>query len=272
MAPVSFSTAWDETNALVRREAALLVPVALALIVLPGVLLDQIWPAPDAAKVAAGTFEPALLANPINLLITLFASLVLTLLALRPGISVAEAMRAAAARFAVAVGASMLMGVAFALLVMPAMPVIVGGAGAVQRLNPAFALLLSIYLIAVAAGLFYAVVRLLLLNTVAAAERLGVFATLARSWELTRGLFWRLLGFIAIFIAASVIASAAVVAAGGTLFLALGRLVGDEGIGRLLLDMLRGVVSAGFLAWLYLMLANLYRQLAVRAAESKSGI
>lgn len=270
MPPVSFSRAWDETAALVRREAGLLVPVALALIVLPGVLLDQVRPAsaPLPAAPPAG-FEPAMLANLANLLVTLFASLVLTLLALRPGISVSEAMGAALRRFGVAVSASLLLGLGFALLVAPAMPIVLGGEGAVQRLNPAFALLLLVYLVGVAVGLLFALVRLLLLNTVVAAEPLGVFATLARSWELTRGLFWRMLGFLGLFVLASMVASVAVVAGGGTVLLGLGRLLGDEALGRLLLDLLRGLANAAFVTWLYLMLANVYRQLA---AGSNSGI
>ncbi|WP_156679546.1 hypothetical protein [Sphingomonas profundi] len=274
MAPVSFSTAWDDTNAIVRREAALLVPVALALIVLPGVVLDRVRPsaAVMAKGAAAGAFEPALLANPLNLLVTLFASLVLSLLALRPGISVAEAMREAGGRFPVAVGSSLLLGIGFALVAAPALPIVLGGEGAVQRLNPAFALLLLLYLVAIALGLVFAMVRLLLLNTVAVGERRGVFATIARSWEMTRGLFWRLLGFVLLFVAASVIAAVAVVTAGGTVLLALGRLLGDEALGRLLLDLLRGLANAAFLTWFYVMLANLYRQLAGRSAGSKSGI
>ena len=268
MAGISLSAAWDETNRLIRREAALLVPVALALIVLPGVLLDQIRPAATAMPTPGAAFQPAMLASPASLMITLYASLVLTLLALRPGISVSEALRGGLRRFGVAAGASLLLGVGFALLIAPALPVIVGGERAVQTMNPALALLLSLYLIAVSVALVYVLVRLLLLNTVAAAEELGVFATIARSWELTRGLFVRLIGFVALFVLVSAIAGLAVVAGGGTVLIAFGRLLGDEGIGRLLLDILRDLANAAFVTWLYLMLAAIYRQVA----GSKSGI
>ena len=269
MAGISLSAAWDETNRLIRREATLLVPVALALIVLPSVVLDQFRPDAVALPAADTAFRAAMLANPASLLITLYASLVLTLLALRPGISVAEALRGALRRFGVAAGASLLLGVAFALLIAPALPVIVGGERAVRTMNPAFALLLSLYLIAVSVALVYVLVRLLLLNTVAAAERLGVFATVARSWELTRGLFVRLIGFIAMFVLVSAVAGIAVVTGGGTVLLGLGRLLGDEGIGRLLLDIVRDLANAVFVTWLYLMLAAIYRQVA---AGSKSAI
>jgi hypothetical protein len=270
MASISISKAWDETNALVRREATLLVPVALALIALPGVLLAQVRPV-TAARSATDAMlsQPAMLANAISLLITLFASLVLTLLALRPGISVAEAIRGALPRFPVAIGASLLLGVGFALLVVPAMPLLTGGNAAVQRLSPAVAMLLLLYLCAILALLLYGLVRLLLLNTVAAVEQLGVIATVKRSWALTRGLVLRLLGFVALFLALSVVVSFAVVAAGGTVLIGLGRLLGDEALGRLLLDLLTGFVNAGFVAWLYLMLAAIYRQIV---AGSSKGI
>lgn len=268
MASISISKAWDDTNALVRREAALLVPVALALIGLPGVLLAQLRPV-AAGKGAAAMMlsQPAMLANGLSLLVTLFASLVLTLLALRPGISVAEAMRAALMRFPVAIGASLLLGLGFALLVTPAMPLLTGGEAAVQRLNPGVALLLLVYLCAVLSLLLYGLVRLLLLNTVAATEGLGVIATIRRAWALTRGVMLRLLGFVAIFLALSVIVSFAVVAAGGTVLVALGRLIGDEALGRLLLDLIASAVNAGFVGWLYLMLAAIYRQLVTSSSK-----
>ena len=272
MAAISISTAWDETNALIRREAGLLVPVALALIALPGVLLDQLLPPPATAASAAAMMTPSVaLANALGLLVTLFASLVLTMLALRPGISVAEALRGALHRFFVALGSSLLLGLGFALLIAPAMPLLTGGPAAVQRLNPALALLLLIYLCVVAFAMIYGLVRLLLLNTVAAAERRGVFATVARAWELTRGRVVRLLGFVAVFLAATAIVGFAVVAAGGTIFLTLGRLIGDEALGMLLLDIVRGIANAAFVTWLYLMLAAIYRQL-VAPAGSSSGI
>jgi hypothetical protein len=254
MASISISKAWDETNGLVRREAALLVPVALALIALPGVLLAQVRPVATAQSATTIMMsQQAMLANAVGLLITLFASLVLTLLALRPGISVAEAMRAALLRFPIALGAS---------LVTPVMPLLTGGEAAVQRLSPGFALLLLGYLCAIMGLLLYGLVRLLLLNTVAAAERLGVIATIRRSWALTRGIVSRLLGFVVLFLALSVIVSFAVVAAGGTVLVGLGRLLGDEALGRLLLDLVTNVVNAGFVGWLYLMLAAIYRQVA----------
>lgn len=270
MASISISKAWEETGALVRREASLLVPVALALIALPGVLLAQVRPAVDAKTATEAMFaQSAMLANGLGLLMTLFASLVLSLLALRPGISVAEALRGALPRFPVALGASLLLGVGFALLLMPVMPLLTGGEAAVQRLGPPMALLLLLYLCALTALLLYGVVRLLLLNTVAAVEQLGVIATVKRSWALTRGVALRLLGFVALFLALSVIVSFAVVAAGGTVLIGLGRLLGDEALGRLLLDLVANVVNAGFVAWLYLMLASIYRQLV---AGSSRGI
>jgi hypothetical protein len=271
VASISISKAWDETNALVRREAALLVPVALALITLPGVLIEQLRPAGDAIGAAAMLSQRAMLANGAGLLATLFASLVLTLLALRPGISVAEAMRGAVPRFPIAVGASLLLGLGLALLVAPVMPLLTGGEAAVQRLNPALALLLLIYLCTIMVVLLYGVVRLLLLNTVAAAEPLGVFATVVRSWALTRGIVSRLLGFVALFLALSLIVGFAAVAAGGTVLLGLGRLLGDEALGRLLLDIVASLVNTAFVTWLYLMLAAIYRQLG-GSAGSNNGI
>ncbi|TVV75041.1 hypothetical protein [Sphingomonas solaris] len=269
MASISISAAWEEANALARREAGLLAPVALALIVLPTVLMDQLRPVATAGAAATGV-DPGVLANPVSLLATLFASLVISLLALGRGISVGEAFRAAARRLAVAVGASVLLGLGFAMLALPAMPLLVGGEAAVQKLNPALALLLLLYCIAVMIALLFMLVRLLLLNTVAAAEPLGVIATVRRSWALTQGMFWRLLGVIAAFFAASVVASVAVVAAGGTVLLGLGRLLGDPDLGRLLLSILAATVNAGFVTWLYLMLACVYRQLVAGPARTGS--
>lgn len=273
MARISISRAFEEANALLRREAALLVPVALALIALPAVVSDMVGPTltPAAATPATQGLTVGALVGPLGLLLTLLASLVVSVLALRPGTSVGEAFGVGFRRLGVAVGSSLLAGLCVVLLVAPALPLMLGGEAAVRRLNPAFSLLLAIYLLAATAAVLFLMVRLLLLNTVVAAERLGAFASIARAWELTRGLFWRLSGFVLVFLIASVVVSFAVVAAGGSVGLLIGRLLGDPALGRLLVSLLLGVANALFLTWLYVMLACLYRQVA-GVAGSSSGI
>lgn len=271
MSGISLSRAFEEANALTRREAGLLTPVALALIVLPAIVIDLLHggvPVSPAAAAAQG-FQPAMLANPVGLLLTLLASLVISLLALRPAISVREAFGIGARRLGIAAGTSILLGVGLALVAVPAIPLMMGGQAAVQRLNPAVSLLLLLYMAAALAVLVFVLVRLLLLNTVIAVEREGLLASIRRAWRLTHGMFWRLLGLAAAFLAASLIATLAVVTAGGVVFLTLGRVLGDPDLGRLLASIVASVVNAAFLTWLYVMLACVYRQVAGAAGSSR---
>ena len=104
---MSIGKAWEEA-----RESSLLFPVALLFVALPGLILQEMTP-PELAKwnlaestmpQVPGSFWLAML---LAVIIIWFGSLTLFALALRPGISVGEALRLSFARLPVLLGVAL---------------------------------------------------------------------------------------------------------------------------------------------------------------------
>src|SRR6476469_7505320 len=103
MAKLSISQAWDETRAILASDGQLIAAVALALFVLPGIVLNVAVP-----KMPAGQMrEPGawMLIALVVLLITLVGQLAVARLALGPHIAVGEAIAQGARRLPSYVGA-----------------------------------------------------------------------------------------------------------------------------------------------------------------------
>ncbi|ARS27191.1 hypothetical protein [Sphingomonas sp. KC8] len=253
---VSITAAWDDARRFVAREAALLVPVALTLLVVPGALLELVTPR-DPAQAAAG---PWLLSLPVLLFMTLLASLTITRMALAGGVSVGEALAAALRRLPVALGASLVLGLAALLAFMPVAPMM-PAAGGVPQVGAGTALILMIYLALLTGGVFYVGVRLLLVNVVVMAEPVGVVAALKRCFMLSKGYFPKLAGLLLLFAVTSLVVGSAVSLAGGVVFVGLGKLMGLEALGRLLLALFSGAANAALSVYFIATLAMVYRQI-----------
>jgi hypothetical protein len=103
---------------------------------------------------------------------------------------------------------------------------------------------------------------MVLFNPIAVNEPLGPIALLKRSWELTRGRFWKLLAFLAVVVIVSLVVTIAVSATIGiVLTLLLGRPDESE-IARLLLLIVSGLVSTVVSVFTLVTLARLYAKIA----------
>ena len=131
MANISIGKAWEETLPFVAREASLLFPVALLFIALPFVILGEMTPkgladwsaAPNGPMptVPASYWWALVLA----VVLVWFGSLTVIALALRPGISVAEALKLALHRLPVLIGTNVLAGfLLFAVILLVSIPLI----------------------------------------------------------------------------------------------------------------------------------------------------
>jgi hypothetical protein len=108
----------------------------------------------------------------------------------------------------------------------------------------------------------------LLLVPVAAAEPGGAIALLKRSWQLTKGVWWRLTAFLAVFFIASILASRAIgYALGGVLLLVAGP-IKPMALSALILAAALALVGAAFTALFSIMLARIYVQLSGHASAS----
>lgn len=262
MATMSIGKAWEEAVALVAREAALLFPVALLFVALPGLILQEMTPPQLQAWFAAPKTDtiPAMppgfaLAMLLTIVLIWFGSLALFALALRPGISVGEALRMSVARLPVLIGTALVVVAAVVAAFVAVALVGVVFSLASKQLSAAFGLLLGLGGVGL---IFFASIRLVLLNPVVIDGRLGVMESLRRAWALTRGYFWRLFGFLVIVMLLSTVAGSAAQAVIGL----LGGLVAGPDGARLAGGLAGAAVSSIVQVYMLVMLARLYRQAA----------
>jgi hypothetical protein len=236
---MNLSAAWDETAAFARREARLLFPLAFLCLALPAAIVQAA--APVTALGAAPRPGLWLAALPVLLCASLIGALAISALALG---------RAPRAAFGVAMRR-------FPALLGAAVPVLLGGS--LLMLSAA----LSVYaLLAALPLMLFFWVRLILLTPAAAAGKGGPIALIRRSWALTGGHFWPLLGFVLLAIVVSLVVLIAAGAIGGLLVtLVLGR--PEPGSAAMLLTLLGAALLQAVIGGLFTaFVARLYAQLA----------
>ena len=250
---LSVSTAWDETASFARREARLLFPIAFLLLSLPAAIVRAIAPAAGAGDLPRAGLWLATL--PILLCVSLIGALAISALALGHAAGAGAAFRLAAGRFAALLGAAVLVVLGGALVAVPVFLL----AGLIGSHGPAYAALPVLAMLPV--YLFFWV-RLMLMTPAACAEAIGPIALIRRSWNLTSGHFWPLLGFVLLVTIVSLVVLAALGAIGGILImLAAGR--PEPGNVAMLLILIgaalvQAVISGLFTAFV----ARIYAQLA----------
>ncbi len=262
MAKLSVSKAWDETRGIIARDGGLLMTIALALFVLPGVISDLVTPeAPPGQFPPVGYWTAITL---VALLIALVGQLAVIRLATGSRVTVGEAIGDGARRAPAYFAASL----------MWLLPFLIAGAlllGMVSRNPEDVPPATAIALILLVCVLLYFAIRMLMTSAVASAESANPVAIVKRSWELTRGNWLRLFGFFLVFLFGAII----VVAAVGSIIGIFARLVlgGVEPmtVGALVVALVSQIVSAAMSVLLMLMIARIYVQLAGRG-EAEAGV
>ena len=262
MANLSITTAWNEAMEFFKREAGLILPVAFLLLALPQALLQIAMPAPPVpgARPEGGLW---LLLVPLVIAASMIGSIAITWLALRPGASVGEALQVGLRRFIILFAASLLIAIAAAIVFVPTL-MIVGGASTMNTggdpaaLTGSALLVLFIFMLA----FIFLWIRLMLMTPVTSAEPLSPIGIIRRSWELTAGHFWKLLGFVILLFIVAIVISVVVRAIFGILLFAL---VGQPELGSLsmnLLTIVSALVQSVFGAIFATLLARIYVQLS----------
>lgn len=262
MAKVSISQAWDETRAVLARDGKLIASVALALLVLPGVVLNVLLP--NGVSIGTGQQATWVVLGVIVLILTFIGQLSVLRLAMGPHIAVGEAIRHAAVRALPFIGAFLLWVVPF--LVLGSIPY------QIIRSHPAEASTTAgVGLLALMALAMFLAIRLLLIGPVASAEQGGSLRIIRRSWDLTEGNWWRLFGFVLIFaIGAMVLILAVSNGLGLVARLTIGR-VTPLSVGGLVLVLVAQVLTAAIYVVLFVMQARIYSQLAANR-EGTGGV
>ena len=264
MRRLSISRAWDETKSVIARDGRLLVAVALALVVLPQTIMGVVGlpMEPEAAAISSLVYFAVLL-------IGLAAQVALNRLAIGPSVTVGGAIGRGFSRLLPLVAAFILF-VFLLVLVMMLITVPLTAAGLVTlpeagHTPPPWLIMLMILTLAIG----FAVLQLAI--PVAAAEQGGPIHLFKRSWELARGSYLPLLGFIMFILVSIVILGLAVRSVFGSIvILSLGKPVAGS-MSALVLSLIAGIVQAAFTVVSAVMLARIYVQLAGRG-ETDAGL
>lgn len=176
-------------------------------------------------------------------------------LALGPSASVREAIGQGFKRLPAAFAAILIFVVPITLIAAPILPPIMASPGNPPAREASLFLLLCV-------AAFVAGARLVVLAMpLAVAEKLNPFVLLKRSWTLTKGHWWRLMGFLLVyFIAAGIALRAAMFVISPLLVLLTGE-IEPLTLSALILAIVMSSVSAVFDVILSIMQARMYAQL-----------
>ncbi len=264
MRRLSISRAWEETKSVIARDGRLLVSVALALVVLPQTIMGVVGlpMGPEAAAISSLVYLAVLL-------IGLASQVALNRLAIGPSVTVGGAIGRGFARLVPLVAAYFLF-VCVLVLAMMLITVPLTAAGVVTlpaagHTPPPWLILLMIIMLAFG----FAIVQLAI--PIAAAEQGGPIHLFKRSWQLSRGSYLPLLGFVLFILVSIVILGLAVRSVVGSLVIvSLGKPVAGS-MSALVLSLIAATVQAAFTVVSAVMLARIYAQLAGRG-ETDSGL
>lgn len=267
MSSLSISAAWDEAKAVLVRDGRLYMSVALALIVLPQVVLAVVGS--PVGQDATGTARIVYIAV---ILLGLVAQIALCRLAIGPAVTVGDSISLGLVRL-VPVFFVLLVSFLAMALVVALLSVVLSAAGVVVMRSPGQPAPAVILLLLLVGALVFVILQLVV--PVAAAETGNPLRLASRSWRLARGHYWQLLGFVAaVLFGLGLVLIAAQVGLGSLIVLLLGK-PNPGSLSALVLGLIGGLLQAGFTIVTAVMLARIYVQLAGRgeaqASVPKSG-
>jgi hypothetical protein len=260
MRQLSISAAWDETKAVLAHEGGLLATVALALIVLPQVVMA-------VAGVPVGP-ESTMLSRVLYIavvLLGLVAQVALNRLAIPPPVLVRDAISTGLVRLLPVVLVLLALMIAVVLTTIAlAIPLNAAGLTAMRTSGQPPLSVVAVLLVLVA--LSFAIIQLIF--PIAAVETGNPIRLVSRSWQLARGNYLRLLAFIVIvFVGLGLVLIASQVGLGSVIVLLLGQPHAGS-MSALVLGLIAGLLQAAFTTVTAVMLARIYLQLSGGQAQA----
>ena len=256
MSSLSISAAWEETKAILAHDAQLYLSVALALVVLP-----QVVQAVAGSPMDSGASNVTKVVYVVVVLIGLVAQIALNRLAIGPSVTVRDSIAQGLVRL---VPVFLVLAVAIFLVAIVAAVIAIGlaAAGVVIIKSPGQPSPAFVALLIALAALIFPLVQLIF--PVAAVETGNPIRLIARSWQLARGQYLRLLAFVVIiFVGVGLAVIASQVGLGSVIVLLLGR-PNPGSMSALVLGLVAGILQAAFTVITAVMLARIYVQLAGR--------
>jgi hypothetical protein len=253
---------WEDAIAFIKRESALLIPLALATLLVGDVIGALVRPEGSGG-------QSSLLANFAILAAAIWSivgQLSITALVLKPGSSVGEAIAAGIRRLGKVLAVALILGVALALAMLPVIAPLVsaGFDPAVPesvRNVPTWAAVYTGFLAIVTA---WFAARLTLVNPLLVDRNPGLVETIRTGFGLTRGIVAQIIVVLIIYIVVLVIMLNAVRFVAGSLFALLAGAVGSPFLGRVLTALMSGIVATALSMVAAVFVAMLYRRVSAR--------
>lgn len=204
---VRIGTVWDRATDVLRGRAAIMTPIAALAIWLPAVVSNAVGAYVQPTAGAAPSPATGLLVAVVTiavLVLSIWGQLALLAIASHPATTRADATRAATARLLPALGVVLAIVLLFVLLVLPVL-VALAAAGvdfqsesSMQTLPAGTGAFVGLYSLVLVPVAIWFSARVMLLNPVVLNERRGLGA-IRRSFQLTRGLTWKIVGVLLLF-------------------------------------------------------------------------
>ncbi len=257
---ISMNQIWDDSIAFIRRESALLVPLALATIYV--------------ADVVAGLAQAAAKPNDPNPLIpiaivaaalwSIIGQLSIVSLVLKPGQSVGEALSHGLSRLGKVILIALLVGLVVSVALLPvAVAAVASGADpakpeTLQNL-PGW---VSLLMLVVLGGIIWLGMRLALMNALIVDRNPGVIQALKSGFRLTHGITARLFLVVVLYGVVLLVVGSAVRFVAGSLFELLGKSIESPFTGSVMTALVSGIVGTAMSLIATVFLAMLYRHVA----------
>lgn len=263
MSRLSLSRAWEESKDIFSRDGGLLTSVALALFLLPEIVVGVVSP-PTVMSQSPGGRVLALAAAFVGII----GQLAIIRLAIGPSTTVGEAIGHGFRRLPATLGAIIILICALALIVVPLLIVLLmtGLIGMPVQGQPPPRSFSTVLLLMVIACLFIAV-KFIMTVPVSSAEDAGPLNIIKRSWKLTAGHYWSLFGVELLLLVTAVVLLLSAQFVGGTLAAAVGGDIAPFSLSALVLSAFMGIAQAVFTVLVTVMLARIYVQLSRGEAE-----
>lgn len=276
---LKMGTVWDRTAEVINGRTASLAWIAGLTLWLPGVLRDvlvyaTVGGAAPAAVPTGGTLTLLFIVSLIIGVVTIWGTLALIAVASDPATTRDEGLRIAARRLPLAIGLALLLGLVIFVLLVPAVapiaaavpnPAAMTGEGmttAMAGISAGTRAFVGLYLLAFGVLLIWLTARLAVLNPVVVNERIGV-GSFARSFALTRGLTWKIVGLALLFL---IVAAVVVLATRSVVGIVLRLILGGDNLS--LVALLTAAVVAAVTAGLTIVWTCFVAQLYVAAREA----
>lgn len=269
---VRMGTVWDGAVDVAQGRAGILAPIAAGTLFAPSVIQN--------AFIAYAPTAPALvgLVSILVALVSLWGQLQIIAVAFDPSTDAARARGQATARLLPSIGVGLVIGL---IAVVAALPLVVMLVAAGMRLtpgaitnpalmtppSPGVAAVAGLYALAFVLAAIALGARLMPSNAVVLNERRGVGA-IARSFALTRGLTWRLIGVTILF---GIVFLVATLAAQGIVGVVLRLALGPDNIATatFLAAVVGAAVSATLFTLAYVFIARFYALLTGRVDDER---